>query len=517
MLFSKKYTIGLDIQEDSIRVVLLKIHVDRFELIGLNAQKWPGKVIQENELFNTKMVSETINKLFLEAIPKTIKPSYALICTIPESKTFLHIFTFPTNLHQREIENALKLELEKIIPYSISEIYFDFQTLIKDDQNQKILVACIQKKIADQMLNILESCELKPTFFAIRNQAILAALSIHNFPNQNLVICDISSSLLATTSIKNGQLVMCDFIHLKKAATESNHDRELNYQNTLNGILEIIKKGETQKDKIGEIILSGSALEDESFQEYLQKSLSFPVSIANPWEQIDIKKSTIAAISQNHEIKKQKAFSFATAIGLALKGQIQNKKPDSSLNLIPDSIKEKFYYRKIARATNIICALFLLFNLIIGFTVLSLWANFYYQMLSRENTTEMVRNIQSGTRYQDLKKEITAFNNEVSLIDKLEQNIIKTSEIFANFQNFLSEDISLSTLNYDHKTATLTFDGIAKTRESIISFKNNLKKFPYQKDITSPLSNLDKKENISFTITISLNSNSLPRLSKKTN
>lgn len=104
-------------------------------------------------------------------------------------------------------------------------------------------------------------------------------------------------------------------------------------------------------------------------------------------------------------------------------------------------------------------------------------------------------------------KEFSHYNQQIRTIN----NLIKKFEF--NSKNFypltpkiieliekMPPDIKINSLSIDHKTGNISMIGTAKTRDALLSFQADLKKYNWLADIQTPTSQLFQKENVSFEI-----------------
>ncbi len=98
-------------------------------------------------------------------------------------------------------------------------------------------------------------------------------------------------------------------------------------------------------------------------------------------------------------------------------------------------------------------------------------------------------------RYNLATKQI---NSKLSEIENIQKEQIYWSKLFLKLNNILNSDIILSDFSNNDTVAFIV--GKAKTREALVSLKNELEKEICFQDVKLPLSNLVSKNNIDFQI-----------------
>ncbi|KKP37751.1 MAG: Cell division protein FtsA [Candidatus Peregrinibacteria bacterium GW2011_GWA2_33_10] len=486
------YTLGLDIQEQNITAILIKKTFSRKELVSINNINLTQPFINENKTINSILLTENIKNLLTTAIPTPIPADITVHCSIPTSKTFIHIFNLPVKISNNDLKNALLFEAEKIIPIPISSLYFDYQIINENKAEKKVLFACVEKNIADQFLQILESCNLNPTTFNLKNNAIINAFKSKKKKNiqDNVLICDIDSTILSLIILKNQKIQITDYLHINLSDIE----------NILEQIKNFIQKF---PEKINKTILNGSALSNNEIFNQIKNIFPREVELGNPWTQIHVKPKIIERINKKPEISKEKAISFASAIGLALDNQ-------NNINLIPENIKEQKLIQKFVLLTNLISSFLIIYGLLAIYFSIITWADLNYQEKYYQITKNSIDRIESGGNYQTLRDNIQKFNSEVITEQKIEKTLYSLSTFLQEFRDYVPKNIKITKINFDRNSQLILLDGIAPDRNAVIALKKSLESYPLQKSIDLPLASLVQKGKISFIAKISINDQKLP-------
>lgn len=102
------------------------------------------------------------------------------------------------------------------------------------------------------------------------------------------------------------------------------------------------------------------------------------------------------------------------------------------------------------------------------------------------------------TSIEDATKEL---NTQLDSAKVIQAQYVKWTNFMEQFIKTIPESVSLSNIHFNTTTHSLEITGLAIDRNSLINFQKNLEEFSYFDEITSPISNLAQRENITFKIT----------------
>ncbi len=163
--FSKeRFSVGLDIGTQSIKVVKLKFIQEQVQLCGFDLETSPPDVIE-----------------FLKRIKESLKLETVNISVCGPS-TVIRYVNFP-KMKKDELQQALKFEAPKHIPFSIDEINLDAYILNEDlpDNKMLILLAAVKKELIDQRLKLMEDAGLRVNLIDIDSLALVNSFNF-NYP-----------------------------------------------------------------------------------------------------------------------------------------------------------------------------------------------------------------------------------------------------------------------------------------------------------------------------------------------
>jgi len=198
-MFAKKskYPIGLDISDLSLKFIQLGKRKDNIVVQAFSKVSLEKGWIENGEIKDKKKVLKAIQTLINN--PKFGKASSdKVVCCLPESNTFIKLIKIEGE--EENLEEAIITELNKHIPMSIDEVYYDYQ-IIKDSEEEKlILFGASPKNLVDQYIDLLLEAKLSVVAMEIESTAISRSLLLEENPhfkgktNKNYVVVDIGAN-----------------------------------------------------------------------------------------------------------------------------------------------------------------------------------------------------------------------------------------------------------------------------------------------------------------------------------
>ncbi len=102
--------------------------------------------------------------------------------------------------------------------------------------------------------------------------------------------------------------------------------------------------------------------------------------------------------------------------------------------------------------------------------------------------------------HQKINERVNAYNRQIRLLNDIQNEYYIWPETLFNVNQAISQGIHLQRLTINLSEKSLTFEGIANTREDLLNFKTSLEKCNLVSEINIPLNTLLKKQNIDFNI-----------------
>jgi type IV pilus assembly protein PilM len=337
---------GLSIEDDKLRIV----RIEDKKIKSYGAATVPDGIITDGEIMDKSEFFKILEKLFKSTRPKKIKTKKIRVA-LSESKSFLRLISMPT-MSEKEINEAIKWEIEANIPLSLDQVYYDWQLVgdifsnNNDDGEIKVLVLAAAKRIVDQYLEVLEEFGLEVVGIESETTALTRSLLNENSaPKTSLIInvdknktsfifaiqnipCFTSSVPISEKNII-GAIAKKFNISDKKAQEIEEKDGIGSFfeddalfeaiRPVLDGLVSEAKKtmnfyvdGLKYSDNIDRVIICGKMSKARGLMPYLSRSLEIEVVEG------DVRDGMMASAKDIPIIERGKAIKYATAIGLAL-------------------------------------------------------------------------------------------------------------------------------------------------------------------------------------------------------
>ena len=380
MLFSRSstYPIGLDISDLSLKFVQLNKIRNKIKIQAMGKASLPAGLIEGGEIKDKEEVIKQIKKLI--ANPQFGKVSSGeIISCLPETKTFIKLIEVErTPNPMREI---ISNEIEKHIPIPINEMYYDWQIIKTLDDKQLVLIGAAPQDIVSQYANLLKEAKYSIVALEIEPISICRSLlteeaaGIGGQSEKNYGIIDIGAKrtsmiiyskntilftasmpisgeevtnrIAKTLKIKVSQAekakIICGFDEKKAEGIIKNILSDTTHE-LIKKIHEAIEFYDFQfsaRGPINEILLCGGGANIKNLNEIISKEFSIPVkhgdALVNLSEsskkfsnilkekhslEIDLNKKNNKKQNKILSITQDASITFATAIGLALRGII---------------------------------------------------------------------------------------------------------------------------------------------------------------------------------------------------
>lgn len=366
--------IGLDISDFTIKAVQLKKKGKRTEIQSFCRKELDNNIIEDGEIINEEEVSKAINSMLSKPIYGQFSTKDVVVC-LPETKTFIKLITVHHNLN--DISKFITNEIEKYVPMSINDVYYDWQIMETFNDKSHVLIGVSPKNIADQYLSLLKKANLNIIALEIEPAALARSLLREemmqgkNNLEKNYAIIDIGAKRTSMIIYSHNTIVLSismplsgdeitnkisETLDIKKDQAEkakiicgvdkskaqgiiadilSDTIRNLNQR--IKSTLEFYDTNYGYRGNIEEIILCGGGSNINDINEIIAKSTGIKTSMGDPFinishlpkkikdKFIDVynldntdliqtqQKKTATIIKQNSSLK------FATAIGLALR------------------------------------------------------------------------------------------------------------------------------------------------------------------------------------------------------
>lgn len=531
-----KHIVGIDFHDYSAQLVELKMSGGQVFLEAYNRILIPPNIFNNGEIVKEDELKKLLGSLLANANPHPVV-SKDIAIIFPSTKLFTHIFSFPDTLSRDEISQALIYEVEKVIPFSIQDVYWDFSVAETNIDGQgepgkkSILFVAIIKQTADKYVKLLQSMGLNPFLFGMDVETLRYGLQKQIEPQKGGIIIDVGTLSVNYLVVKDNTVKYFFSSnkggkHLINSLSEDFKVQEVdivqekekgilnkNYLPAINNFIEmnyevgraIIAEKETQIGKgasINDIYLTGEFLNLPNFYEIAQKF--FPtknIHIGDPRKSLNINAEQFKTLNEIDPALYYSTY-FVNAVGIALQGLIG--KGGNVINILPDVLKENVQNKKrtfLLAFSSIFMSAILLFSATFIFFK---HQDLFYERKVKEIQKSAIDKVLYGTRYQEILRAINSFNQEVAEISTIENGLFSLPIMFEKINALVMPGITIDSIKFDDSNLSVTITGVATNRESLLATTVNFQTAPFISEVINPISNYDIRNNISFSMELKL-------------
>lgn len=368
---SSKYPVGLDISDLSLKLVQLQKKGTKIKIQALGRLDVPTGLITDGEIKDSEKVVGLIKKLISKPQYGKVSSDMVVAC-LPETKTFIKLIKVPKTANN--LDDSIETEIQKHVPMLIDEIYYDWQVIENRGGDQLILIGAAPKKIVNQYTDLLDKAQLSVEALEIEPTAISRAVLREESPKaqpngDRYAIIDMGAkrtslvvyaknTILFTASVPiSGEKITSEIstnldisqeqaekakiiCGLDDKRTEDiiakildNTIKDLN--DKIKEVLEFSNTHFSQFGSINKILLSGGGANIKGIADVIKNAVSLEVIKSDPLVNIDetsenfykllTKRQNKNNVGNNLEVDQDEVLTFATALGLALRGVFVDK------------------------------------------------------------------------------------------------------------------------------------------------------------------------------------------------
>jgi Tfp pilus assembly PilM family ATPase/Tfp pilus assembly protein PilN len=115
-----------------------------------------------------------------------------VVVEIPRNAVLVRYLKLPA-LSDQDLEQMLSYEIERHIPFSKSDIYYDSQTLNRDEKEARVLLVVAKKQLVDACLDLVKTDKVKATAVFVSSFSLLNLL-LTQYPGKAKSISPLSPS-----------------------------------------------------------------------------------------------------------------------------------------------------------------------------------------------------------------------------------------------------------------------------------------------------------------------------------
>lgn len=456
-LFIKKESIaGIEFTGDTVRLALFEVN-DRGERILslLSEEKLSPGIIVKGRVEDSVKLEEALRSLLLQS---TVHVEY-VVASIPPDQVYIKHFSFPKNLPEEKVREAVKLKIDLQMPQTKEAAYVDWEE-IPSKEHREFFAASINKTVAEAYSLCLSKVGLKPIAIEFQPISLLRTLLIP--PDRTAFIALTATEHISVFVVRNNALL---FMRIIPRASAPQHSDEV----------ELKEIADYYQSTFGPI--------DETYT-----ASSLPL---NP-----------LFTSLDARLEGETRGQWGGVLGAGLRG-FGARSEDHAVSFMPIGTEEAYQYQHAAAYAR------LLSNLTIGlslFYLIILCASWVFVSLLTEQSINQI-SIQTPTirtEVSRLEDRGEALQMLLSTDAALVGTLPRWSGVVEILASLVGENIVINALNVQSPENPLVLSGVAKTRGDLNLFKRRIEGSGIAASVNLPLNNLELKQHIPFTLSFTL-------------
>jgi type IV pilus assembly protein PilM len=204
--------IGIDVSDSSIKVLQLDGEKNIF---AYGTQNLPEGIVNKGRILNTQEFTAILTEVLKNTKPHALSAENmnlrAVLC-LPESKLFTHYVAVPETVKKNELETFIKEDAEKIIPFNLEEMYWDYHVAEKNKERHATFIG-VAKSDLDNYVEAFSRANVKPAFVGGELFSLGKALLPDSALEEDHIILDIGAhtttiGMFADDAVANTSVVI---------------------------------------------------------------------------------------------------------------------------------------------------------------------------------------------------------------------------------------------------------------------------------------------------------------------
>jgi hypothetical protein len=453
-------SLGIQFGKNYLRLVYLKKSLKAVALDAHALIHFPSDLPAEDvEKYLSQKISE-----FLKA--KNIGKENTWIA-LPRNDFLLRFITLPLSAEEN-LRDVIRYELEKYMPFSEEDIYFDFLSLERDKETKKlkILLSVIRKPVLERYISILENAGIFPLSVEMSSTALanLFLMGKNGTEENPVALINVERHGFEVNWVGHGMLTYSratDFYSEESHEQIAQISQEIRNSFRVGFPLQVFEQGEG-KGASG-IFLSGDGTKDDLI-----------ACFANSKEIVS-KVLLPEAFSSHLNFATSFPLSLSAGIGLALKGIWR---VPIEVNLFPPHLRKKI------KKTG----LHLVFSLVIAMLALTLtWgiSSIVKERLQLRKVKREIEALKSDVlAVQKTQEEAQDIAHRIESLTSIQQSEFSKLEILKELSDILPSSVWITEFHYNKNELDLT--GFAASASGLIAILDDSPLF-HESEFTAPI------------------------------
>ncbi len=448
---------GLEISGSFVRLVLLEKNDEtgQFEVKLSAEEPVPEGTILDGEIKNLSLLEKALKNLQSKLRFSIIN----VIVSVPPNFVYTKILNFPYSITGEKLGEAIDLAVNFQLPFSPSEMYVSWE-INKQETGAEVSLAAVPRKAVDAFLEIFKKLKFYPVAMEPHS---LSLTHIAAFPKDKSVF--VKTSDLTSSGI---------FIFKNKL---------LRFSRVLNSTF-------PKKD------LADEFLRIKDYYESTGELIS---------EEFDLKIQSLPLenIYQNLTIGKKDKKDWLFALGAAARGLIP-REDDNLISLLPISTQTAYEHEKAVNFASFLSNLTVGLVLFFSLAFIGVWVLVSTAQQKTVKQLEALGSVPISPEIAQTEQKAQEVNSLIKASSQIVKGTVVWSRLLDELKQKVEAGIVITNLNLSSPEGVMSLAGVAADRNSLNAFKKRMESSEILTEIKLPLTNLEQRERIPFTISFQL-------------
>ncbi len=316
--YHDKPVFGFDLGHGSLKVMQIEMGKGQPRILGYGTTKFDPSAVDNGVIVKPEVIAQSMQDMFARHLIGTISTQRVAV-SIPAYRAFSRSILLP-KLKQKELDDAVRLEVEQYIPMPLEELYYDYHITTQTAEQTELFAVAIPKNIVDSYSVLTKLMGLEMVLVETTMAAAARLFNHDRHSDVATVIIDFGSltsdisifhkEVLVTGTVTGGGLVFTNLLRDKLKVSDAEAGTiKTKYglaaskkQDTIREILSpalhsIVKEIRRMmryyeerygnQQKIGQIVILGGGANMPGLSDFFTSELRLPVRAHDPWGYLD--------------------------------------------------------------------------------------------------------------------------------------------------------------------------------------------------------------------------------------
>lgn len=457
-LFTKDEPIaGLEVSETHLRLALFELTEEKQPHAVLKLaleEALPQGAVRDGTLANPAAFSATLRTLLTRAGGDV----RYVILSLPSDRVYAKVFSFPKAVQGQKLEETMKLNVGFLLPVNVNDVYLDWERIESSRENE-LFLATLKKSVVDAFVRAAATVGLNVTAVEFHPLSMARAIDVQRNVPSLIVAPGPSSTTLFIV-----------------------HERTVRFTR----------------------VLPHAAVSDTHLDDEIRKLKDFYESRGGRVDRtLSLHDAKIVGPTSNHPLLRDDNGKWLVSIGAALRGLIP-RSMDTLISFMPIGTEQAYEYQRAAAFTEFLSSLTVGVSAFFALIFIGAWIFMGTLQQNFRRQSEALSSVPAPTDLPALEDRAQQLNGLVQAASSIAETAPRWEDVIGELRARSVEGITISSLTVPSIRDTFGINGVAFNRTQLNAFRKSMQESELFSEASIPPTNLEQKENISFTMSLRL-------------